>query len=77
MNAKQQSDRSPGSDIDEDQNDIETLGYLVTRFATKEITPHVLEWDRAGEFPRALYNRAAQLGPVSYTHLTLPTSDLV
>ncbi|MBP6505540.1 MAG: acyl-CoA dehydrogenase family protein [Rhodoferax sp.] len=48
--------------MDEDQNDIETLGYLVTRFATKEITPHVLEWDRAGEFPRALYNRAAQLG---------------
>ncbi|MCB2030052.1 MAG: acyl-CoA dehydrogenase family protein, partial [Rhodoferax sp.] len=46
----------------EDDNDIETLSYLVTRFAAKEIAPHVTEWDQAGEFPRALYARAAQLG---------------
>ncbi len=48
--------------MSEDQEDFDTLDYLVTRFATKEVAPHVLEWDSAGEFPRALYGRAAQLG---------------
>ena len=61
MNANPHLGHSTG-DPDEDRNDIETLSYLVTRFASKEIAPHVLEWDRAGEFPRSLYTRAAQLG---------------
>ncbi len=61
MNANPHAGHSTG-DPDEDRNDIETLSYLVTRFANKEIAPHVLEWDRAGEFPRSLYTRAAQLG---------------
>ncbi len=61
MNAKHLTAASTG-DPDEDRNDIETLRYLVTRFATREIAPHVQEWDRAGEFPRSLYARAAQLG---------------
>ncbi|QEA14550.1 acyl-CoA dehydrogenase [Comamonas flocculans] len=34
----------------------------VARFARTEIAPHVTEWDAAGEFPRALYTRAADLG---------------
>ena len=34
----------------------------VARFARTEIAPHATEWDQAGEFPRALYRRAAQLG---------------
>lgn len=34
----------------------------MTRFATREIAPYVQEWDQAGEFPRELYTRAAQLG---------------
>lgn len=34
----------------------------VERFARTEIAPHVSEWDAAGEFPRALYRRAAELG---------------
>src|SRR5947207_4875688 len=34
----------------------------VARFAEREIAPHVTEWDRAGEFPRALYRQAAELG---------------
>ena len=46
----------------DDDSEREALSYLVTRFATKEIAPHVQEWDKAGEFPRALYTRAAQLG---------------
>ena len=61
MNAKHLTAPSTG-DPDEDRNDIETLSYLVTRFATKEIAPHVQQWDSAGEFPRSLYTRAAQLG---------------
>ena len=32
------------------------------RFAEREIAPHVTAWDEAGEFPRALYGRAAALG---------------
>ena len=46
----------------DDSGECEALSYLVTRFATKEIAPHVQAWDQAGEFPRDLYIRAAQLG---------------
>lgn len=38
------------------------LADLVERFARTEIAPHVTAWDAAGEFPRALYARAAELG---------------
>jgi acyl-CoA dehydrogenase len=34
----------------------------VQRFALSEIAPNVTAWDAAGEFPRALYQRAAELG---------------
>ena len=34
----------------------------VKRFAQREIAPHVGQWDDAGEFPRALYRQAAELG---------------
>ncbi len=46
----------------DDSSELEALSYLVTRFASREIAPHVQAWDRAGEFPRELYSRAAQLG---------------
>ena len=42
--------------------DVRDLTDLATRFATQEIAPHVSRWDDAGEFPRALYARAAALG---------------
>ncbi len=32
------------------------------RFAATEIAPHAHEWDEAGEFPHALYARAAEVG---------------
>jgi len=51
-------DRHP----DDEKAEREALSYLVTRFATREVAPHVAQWDAAGEFPRALYTRAAQLG---------------
>ena len=38
------------------------LTDAVERFARSEIAPHVTEWDAAGEFPRQLYRRAAELG---------------
>jgi acyl-CoA dehydrogenase len=31
-------------------------------FVAREITPHVNEWDEAGEFPRELYKKAAAVG---------------
>ena len=38
------------------------LADLIERFARTEIAPNVTAWDAAGEFPRALYRRAAELG---------------
>jgi acyl-CoA dehydrogenase len=44
------------------QADRAALADSVRRFAEKEIAPHVTAWDEAGEFPRDLYRRAAELG---------------
>lgn len=44
---------------DEDRT---ALTDTVTRFARTEIAPHADAWDAAGEFPRSLYRRAADLG---------------
>ena len=62
MNANTNQDMTANQKDEDDRIEREALSYLVTRFATKEIAPHVQEWDQAGEFPRALYKRAAQLG---------------
>lgn len=42
--------------------DRAALADTVRRFAESEIAPHVPAWDEAGEFPRTLYGRAAELG---------------
>jgi acyl-CoA dehydrogenase len=42
--------------------DAQALADAVTRFAQREIAPFVTQWDEAGEFPRSLYARAAELG---------------
>jgi acyl-CoA dehydrogenase len=44
------------------QADRDALADTVRRFAESEIAPHVHAWEDAGEFPRALYARAAGLG---------------
>jgi acyl-CoA dehydrogenase len=44
------------------QADRAALIDTVTRFARSEIAPFVTEWDAAGQFPRDLYLRAAELG---------------
>jgi acyl-CoA dehydrogenase len=40
----------------------EAFREQVRRFVAREITPFVDAWDEAGEFPRALYERAAAVG---------------
>ncbi|CAN5471829.1 acyl-CoA dehydrogenase family protein [soil metagenome] len=40
----------------------EDLRESIGRWVRGEIAPHVDEWDEAREFPRQLYNRAAELG---------------
>src|SRR4051812_49914678 len=35
---------------------------VMRRFVDKEIAPFAHEWDEAGEFPRALYRKAADIG---------------
>lgn len=40
----------------------EALRTTVRRFVDREIAPFVTAWDEAGEFPRQLYRRAAELG---------------
>jgi acyl-CoA dehydrogenase len=45
-----------------DRADEQALVDLVVRFCKEEIAPFVTEWDAAGEFPRPLYQRAAELG---------------
>jgi acyl-CoA dehydrogenase len=42
--------------------DHAALRAQARRFAEREIAPHAAEWDEAGEFPRALYEKQAQAG---------------
>src|SRR4051794_41851771 len=35
---------------------------VMRRFVDKEIAPFAHEWDEAGEFPRVLYRKAAEIG---------------
>lgn len=50
----------------------EAFRATVRDFAEKELTPHVEEWEEAGEFPRSLYEEVGGLGflgvgfPVEY-----------
>lgn len=42
--------------------DIAALTDTVRRFALTEVAPNVQDWEAAGEIPRWLYTRAAELG---------------
>ncbi len=48
------------------------LGSVLRDFVTAELAPRYMEWDRTGEFPRALWQKMGQLGvtgarvPVEY-----------
>jgi acyl-CoA dehydrogenase len=49
----------------EQQETLTALTDTVTRFSKREIEPHIHAWEEAGEFPRSLYLRAAELGLLS------------
>ncbi|KAA2261970.1 acyl-CoA dehydrogenase [Solihabitans fulvus] len=38
------------------------LRESVRRFVTEEVRPHLADWERAGELPRSLHERAAEVG---------------
>ncbi len=40
----------------------ESWRQVLRKFVDAEIAPHVDEWEEAGEFPRALYTKAAEIG---------------
>jgi acyl-CoA dehydrogenase len=46
----------------EQQETLTALTDTLTRFSKREIEPHIHAWDEAGEFPRSLYLKAAELG---------------
>ena len=42
--------------------DLQQVEDAARRFIQTEVAPHINDWEDAGEFPRALYGRAAELG---------------
>lgn len=42
--------------------DIVAVEQAAQRFIQNEVSPHLQAWEDAGEFPRALYRRAAEMG---------------
>src|ERR1700684_795850 len=42
--------------------DHDAFREVVRRFVEKEIEPYAHQWDEAGEFPRVLYEKAAEIG---------------
>ncbi|MCA9714150.1 MAG: acyl-CoA dehydrogenase family protein [Myxococcales bacterium] len=47
---------------DSDAEDLAAFRETIRQFVTSEIEPHINAWEEAGEFPRALYPRAGELG---------------
>ncbi|MGI9134770.1 MAG: acyl-CoA dehydrogenase family protein [Rhodoferax sp.] len=45
-----------------DQETITQTEDAARRFVQSEVAPHLIAWEDAGEFPRSLYQRAAELG---------------
>lgn len=45
-----------------DPDETELMLEQVRRFAQTEVAPHLEDWEAAGEFPRSLYKRWADLG---------------
>ncbi len=52
----------PMNDIAVSRADLQLMADLAERFAKNEIVPHLEAWEEAGELPRALHGRAAELG---------------
>ena len=50
------------SNMDLGQEDIAQVQDAARRFVQSEVAAYLNDWEEAGEFPRALYQRAAALG---------------
>ena len=50
------------NDFAVDAQDIAAVEDSVRRFVQTEVKPHLEAWEEAGQFPRELYQRAADLG---------------
>lgn len=46
----------------------EAFRRTVRAFVEKEMTPHALEWDRAGIFPREIFRKCGELGLFGINH---------
>jgi len=46
----------------------EAFRKSVRTWVEKELTPHALEWDRAGIFPREIFKKAGELGFLGINH---------
>jgi citronellyl-CoA dehydrogenase len=46
----------------------EAFRKSVRAWVEKELTPHALEWDRAGIFPREIFKKAGELGFLGINH---------
>ncbi|XXF75583.1 acyl-CoA dehydrogenase family protein [Myxococcaceae bacterium GXIMD 01537] len=46
----------------------EAFRRTVRAWVEKELTPHALEWDRAGIFPREVFTKAGELGFLGINH---------
>lgn len=46
----------------------EAFRKSVRAWVEKELTPHALEWDRAGIFPKEIFRRAGELGFLGINH---------
>ena len=42
--------------------DIALVEDAARKFIKTEVAPHLDDWEEAGEFPRSLYPRAAEMG---------------
>ena len=49
----------------------------VRAYTAEKVMPHIADWFEAGVLPRELAPELGKMGPVSYTHLTLPTTPYV
>ena len=56
------------------EEDYQVLSDTVREFADEVVAPVSAELDAQHEFPYEIVAQMGEMGPVSYTHLTLPTN---
>jgi acyl-CoA dehydrogenase len=59
---RRKSDEQPAMNSPFYTDEHEAFRQVMRRFVEREIEPYAHEWDEAGEFPRVLYAKAADIG---------------